>query len=97
MPFWTGWHFKGQIWDTLADWRKTGMDTHSIIAEPLFMDAGNHDFRPVKGSPAIDFVKPRMGFVYDLNGDIRATEDRMSDKKPLLYTAGPYEYVQEKK
>ena len=62
MPFWKGWHLsKDQIWDNLADWQKeAGMDKHSIIAEPLFVDAANHDFQPAKGSPAIEFVKPRM-------------------------------------
>ncbi len=93
MPFWTGWHLsKDQIWDNLADWQaKTGMDKHSIIVEPLFLDAANHDFRPAKGSPAIEFVKPRMGAQYEMDGKMRPTEER-KDKKPIRFTAGPYEY-----
>ena len=92
MPFWKGWHLKGQIWDNLADWQaKTGMDKHSIIAEPLFVDAAKHDFSPAKGSPAIEFEKPRIGTQYDFFGKMRATEER-KDKKPVRFTAGPFEY-----
>jgi parallel beta-helix repeat protein len=92
MPFWKGWHLKGQIWDNLADWQaKTGMDKHSIIAEPLFVDAAKYDFHPVKGSPAIDFVKPRMGGVYQFDGT-RRLPDPIPEGKILRFTAGPYEY-----
>ncbi len=98
MPFWTGWHLsKDQIWDNLADWQaKRGMDTHSIIAEPLFVDVANRDFRPAKGSLAIEFVKPRMGAQYEMDGKMRPTEDR-KDKKPIRFTAGPWEYKPETK
>jgi parallel beta-helix repeat protein len=95
MPFWRGWHLKGQIWDDLDAWRKAGMDEHSIIAEPLFVDAAQRDFRPAKGSPAIGFVDPRMPGAYDATGR-RPTEGRQ-DQKPLRFTAGPYEYEPEKK
>jgi len=93
MPFWKGWHLsKDQIWDNLADWQKgTGMDKHSIIAESLFVDAAKHDFHPVKGSPAIDFVKPRMGGVYQFDGT-RRLPDPMPEGKLIRFTAGPYEF-----
>ena len=92
MPFWKGWHPKDGIWDDMADWqKKTGNDMNSVIAEPKFVDAAKHDFRPAAGSVAIEFVKPRMGAQFDFYGKMRPTEER-KDKKPLRFTAGPFEF-----
>jgi parallel beta-helix repeat protein len=75
----------------LSEWQsKTGWDAHSIAAEPLFVDAANHNFHPVKGSPAIDFVKPRMGGVYQFDGS-RRLPDPIPEGKILRFTAGPFE------
>ena len=42
---------------TLQQWRARGHDSHSIIANPLFVDATNNDFRLQPGSPAL-----KLGF-----------------------------------
>ena len=39
------------------EWRKMGFDTHSIIADPLFVDAEQDDYRLKPGSPAL-----KLGF-----------------------------------
>ncbi len=90
LPFWIGWH---QVqYKDIDEWRaKTGNDKHSIVAQPLFVDAQKYDFRPAKGSPAIDFVKPRMGCLYDFSGALRPTDER-PDRKPARLTAGPFEF-----
>ena len=42
---------------SLDDWRAMGFDVHSVIADPLFVDAGHDDYRLQSDSPAL-----RLGF-----------------------------------
>jgi parallel beta-helix repeat protein len=42
---------------TLTEWRQRGHDLHSVIADPLFVDPKNLDFRLKKESPAL-----KLGF-----------------------------------
>ena len=43
--------------DSFEDWQKRGFDTHSIAADPLFMDAANDDYSLKPESPAF-----KLGF-----------------------------------
>ncbi len=43
--------------ETFEDWKQLGLDTHSIIADPLFVDPENHDYSLRPDSPAL-----KMGF-----------------------------------
>jgi hypothetical protein len=42
---------------TLDEWRRRGHDTHSLVADPLFVAAGKSDFRLRTNSPAL-----KLGF-----------------------------------
>jgi parallel beta-helix repeat protein len=41
----------------LEEWRRMGFDTHSVVADPLFVDPKNDDFRLKPDSPAL-----KLGF-----------------------------------
>ncbi len=47
----------GRDLKTFEDWKKLGFDTHSIIADPLFVDPENHDYSLRPDSPAL-----KLGF-----------------------------------
>lgn len=82
IPFWWNWGAMN-CW-TLKEWQdKTGNDKHSIIAEPLFRNAGSCDFHPADKSPAILFVRPIVSVAADCEGKRRTDS--------VLLTAGPFE------
>lgn len=43
---------------TLEEWRRTGFDTNSLVADPMFVDPENDDYGLKPGSPALE-----LGFV----------------------------------
>jgi hypothetical protein len=46
---------------SLEEWRARGHDKNSVIADPLFVDPENGDFRLKKGSPALALGFERIG------------------------------------
>jgi parallel beta-helix repeat protein len=53
------------------EWQKRGQDTHSIVEDPLFVDAKHDDFRLKPGSPAL-----KVGFQPFEIGDVGPRKDR---------------------
>ena len=45
-------------WTSFADWQEHGFDTHSVYADPLFVDPANDDYTLRPDSPAF-----KLGFV----------------------------------
>ncbi len=78
--------FGGVSW---SEWRKTGRDADSRIADPLFVDAGRRDFALKAGSPAL-----AMGFrpieieKAGLYGDAAWTAQPKAVTRPPIFDPG---------
>ncbi len=44
-------------YDSFAEWQERGLDTHSVVADPMFADPGNDDYSLKPDSPAL-----KLGF-----------------------------------
>ncbi|NOY79963.1 MAG: right-handed parallel beta-helix repeat-containing protein [Kiritimatiellaeota bacterium] len=61
---------------TLGQWRATGRDVHSRVADPLFVDAVQRDFRLRKGSPAFELgIRPPDPAAAGLEAAFRDVDD----------------------
>ncbi len=69
----------------LPAWQKLGYDQHSVIADPLFVDAENNDFRLKPDSPALKIgFKPFDYSEAGVYGDAKWTERADQAKMPKL-------------
>jgi hypothetical protein len=57
------------------EWRKTGQDAHSILADPMFVDPAAHDYRLKPGSPvlALDFKPIPFDQIGPQESELRAS------------------------
>ncbi len=87
ITFWEGWGKESKLRvGNIDEWRKaTGQDTHSIVAEPRFVDLAKHDFHPAADSPALKMVRAQMAVFKDADGKRRKGEAKEG------LAAGPYE------
>ena len=76
-------------WDS---WQKKGMDEHSVVADPLFMDADKDDYRLQPNSPAWEqgFQRLPIDKIGPYQDEFRATwpivEAEGAREKPLVLT-----------
>jgi parallel beta-helix repeat protein len=83
IPFWAGWDTKKT--PDLASWQnEMGLESHSVIAEPLFVNLAKFDFHPTAKSPI--FLAPA------LPGAREDADGRRFDAKKSAngVAAGPY-------
>jgi hypothetical protein len=75
----------------LQAWQKLGYDQHSVIADPLFVDAENHDYRLKADSPALKIgFKPFDYSEAGVYGDAKWVEKAAQAVMPKLELApGP--------
>jgi hypothetical protein len=75
----------------LPAWQKLGYDQHSVIADPLFMDAENNDYRLQPDSPAHEIgFKPFDFSKAGVYGDVTWIERAAQAEMPALEIApGP--------
>ncbi len=85
------WNAAGKPFDFLglsfADWQAAGLDQHSLIADPLFVDVEHHDFHLRPDSPALKLgFKP---FDYTRAG-IQEPAELAAQAKKLTYPPVPF-------
>ena len=62
---------------TFAQWQAAGYDTHSLVADPLFVDAAHDDYRLSPTPPRL-----KLGFRTDPGGEDRA--ERIGEGGPAV-------------
>lgn len=72
--------------DPWEAWQALGMDTHSLVADPLFVDAANRDYRLRPDSPAI-----KLGFKPIPIEKIGPYEDDLRASWPIVEAEGARE------
>jgi len=75
---------------TWAQWQSSGHDTHSIVADPLYVNASAYNFAIQSGSPAIGATPQNFYslFTTDIAGTIRPSTGNWT-MGAYLYGSGP--------
>jgi hypothetical protein len=70
--------------DEWAAWQALGMDRHSLVAEPLFVNAAKDDYRLKRESPAfaLGFQRIPVEKIGCYRDDLRASWPVVEENKP---------------
>lgn len=72
---------------TFSQWQAKGFDTHSVVADPMFVDPAHGDYRVEEGSPAL-----KLGFrnfPMDRFGVLKPAFQREAAQEPRAFAAAP--------
>ena len=75
----------GYSYKTFAEWQQAGFDVNSVLADPLFVNAAQDDYRLKPESPAL-----KLGFERADLGQVPSCKCRIEKLAPVFFESKPW-------